>query len=97
LQAEVGCHEPALALDGGSGDGLGSLVPVAEGSARFLREGGFFGVETNGHGQAQLLAARMACMAAAAPGRASAGAPFRDVRVVPDLSGVERFVTAVKA
>ena len=97
LQAEVGRHEPALALDGGPGDGLGSLVPVAEGSARFLREGGFFGVETNGHGQAQLLAARMACMAAAAPGGATAGAAFRDVRVVPDLSGVERFVTAVKA
>jgi len=93
LQAEVGRHEPALALDGGPGDGLGSLLPVAEGSALFLRTGGFFGVETNGCAQAQLLAGRVADMRGPC-GKARA---FCDVRVVPDLSGIERFVTAVKA
>ena len=93
LQAEVGRHEPALALDGGPGDGLGSLLPVAEGSALFLRGGGFFGVETNGCAQAQLLAERVAAMR----GPRGEARAFRDVRVVPDLSGIERFVAAVKA
>ncbi len=50
-------------------------------------------METNGCAQAQLLAGRVADMRGPC-GKARA---FCDVRVVPDLSGIERFVTAVKA
>ena len=43
--------------------------------------------------QAQLLAERVAAMR----GPRGEARAFRDVRVVPDLSGIERFVAAVKA
>lgn len=41
LQAEVGKHEPRLALDGGA-DGLNDLLHLCNGAASILRPGGFF-------------------------------------------------------
>lgn len=44
LQAEVGRHEPRLALDGGV-DGMDCLFQLCEGAASALRPGGFFAFE----------------------------------------------------
>lgn len=44
LQAEVGQHEPKLALDGGEA-GMDHLVHLCEGSASALKSGGFFAFE----------------------------------------------------
>jgi len=41
LQAEVGRHEPKLALDGGI-DGTDSLFHLCHGASRMLQPGGFF-------------------------------------------------------
>lgn len=41
LQAEVGRHEPKLALDGGI-DGTDSLLHLCHGASRMLKPGGFF-------------------------------------------------------
>lgn len=41
LQAEVGKHEPILALDGGI-DGTDSLLHLCRGASRMLKRGGFF-------------------------------------------------------
>lgn len=41
LQAEVGRHEPKLALDGGI-DGTDSLLHLCHGASRMLKCGGFF-------------------------------------------------------
>ena len=48
MQAEVKLHEPSLALDGGSEDGLDCLVKVCDGAVSMLRPGGFMAVETAG-------------------------------------------------
>ncbi|CAL9751350.1 unnamed protein product [Musa acuminata subsp. burmannicoides] len=44
LQAEVGQHEPKLALDGGEA-GMDHLLHLCEGSASALKSGGFFAFE----------------------------------------------------
>ena len=44
LQAEVGRHEPILALDGGE-DGLADLLHLCNGAASMLKSGGFFAFE----------------------------------------------------
>lgn len=44
LQAEVGRHEPRLALDGGV-DGTDSLLHLCDGASRMLTSGGFFAFE----------------------------------------------------
>ena len=41
LQAEVGRHEPRLALDGGL-NGMDDLLHLCNGAALMLRPGGFF-------------------------------------------------------
>jgi release factor glutamine methyltransferase len=41
LQAEVGKHEPRLALDGGA-DGLNDLLHLCNGAASMLKSGGIF-------------------------------------------------------
>ena len=41
LQAEVGRHEPRLALDGGL-NGMDDLLHICNGAALMLRPGGFF-------------------------------------------------------
>ena len=56
LQAEVGRHEPALALCGGEGLGLDALLPICTGAARVLRPGGFLALETAGGEQALYVA-----------------------------------------
>lgn len=48
LQAEVGKHEPTLALDGGA-DGLNDLLHLCNGAASMLRSGGFFIFEVPTH------------------------------------------------
>lgn len=48
MQAEVKLHEPSLALDGGSEEGLDCLVEVCDGAVSMLRPGGFMAVETAG-------------------------------------------------
>ena len=48
MQAEVKLHEPSLALDGGSEDGLDCLVEICDGAVGMLRPGGFMAVETAG-------------------------------------------------
>ena len=45
LQSEVGLHEPALALHGGPGDGLDSLICVVACAQRLLLPGGFVALE----------------------------------------------------
>lgn len=44
LQAEVGKHEPRLALDGGL-DGLDDLLHLCNGAALMLKPSGFFAFE----------------------------------------------------
>ena len=48
LQAEVGRHEPLLALDGGDDAGLAVLRRVCQGAGEVLAPGGFLGLETAG-------------------------------------------------
>ena len=84
LQPEVGRHEPALALDGGDAAGLVTLRRLCAGAAGVLAPGGFLGLETAGHGQAEQVAGLLL----------AGGAGFRDVTVHDDAFGVARFVTA---
>ena len=86
LQPEVGWHEPTIALDGGP-DGSEALRRLVGEAAGFLMVGGVLLMETNGKDQSS----------AAAEGLTS-GSPsgFRDVEIHRDLSGVERFVSAVR-
>eukprot|EP00850_Spirogloea_muscicola_P012230 SM000078S22089 [mRNA] locus=s78:314654:316063:- [translate_table: standard] len=84
LQAEVGRHEPRLALDGGVGDGCAALQCVCEGAAAVLRPRGFLALETNGGAQIAIVAGLLRSL------------QFEDVQVVTDMYGTERFVTARK-
>ncbi|KAI4311343.1 hypothetical protein MLD38_036248 [Melastoma candidum] len=82
LQAEVGRHEPGLALDGGV-DGTDDLLHLCHGASSFLQPGGFFAFETNGEKHCQFLMEYLA--------REFKGS-FRSVDVVSDFSGIPRFV-----
>ncbi|KAK9132692.1 hypothetical protein Scep_012220 [Stephania cephalantha] len=83
LQAEVARHEPRIALDGGE-NGMDALLHLCEGAATLLKPGGFFALETNGEKQPEFL---VDFMTSKMKGR------FRDVRVVSDFAGVQRFVS----
>ncbi|OVA04869.1 hypothetical protein BVC80_8565g7 [Macleaya cordata] len=83
LQAEVGKHEPRLALDGGE-NGMDDLLHLCEGTTLMLKPGGFFAFETNGEKQSKFLADFMVN---------NSKAVFRDVKIVADFAGIERFVT----
>lgn len=48
LQAEVGRHEPRLALDGGA-SGMNDLIHLCDGAVSMLRPGGFFAFEVTIH------------------------------------------------
>ncbi|XP_010907337.2 uncharacterized protein [Elaeis guineensis] len=83
LQAEVGWHEPRLALDGGK-DGTDYLLHLCEGCASALKPGGFFAFETNGDKQSEFIADFMSTMW---------GNFFENVKIVSDFAGIKRFVT----
>jgi release factor glutamine methyltransferase len=83
LQAEVGRHEPALALDGGDDDGLVVLRRLCAAAPAALVPGGFLGMETAGHGQAERVAELL-----------DGSGAWQDTAVVDDMFGVARFVTA---
>lgn len=87
LQAEVGRHEPYLALDGGPGEGTSALRIIVEGAVVSLIPGGFLALETNGGGQAELVAAYIASLPSS---------PFDSIKVTCDLAGVSRFVNAIR-
>ncbi|KFK28100.1 hypothetical protein AALP_AA8G472500 [Arabis alpina] len=86
LQAEVGRHEPKLALDGGI-DGTDSLIHLCHGASRMLKRGGFFIFETNGEKQSKMIVDYMTndlkhC--------------FSDLKIVSDFAGIDRFVTGFR-
>ena len=86
LQPEVGRHEPGLALDGGDAAGLATLARLCAAAAGALAPGGFLGLETAGHGQAERVAALL-----------TGGGGFEGVAVHEDMCGVVRFVTGRRA
>lgn len=95
LQAEVGRHEPHLALDGGAGSGTTVLTPVYKMALEYLEPDGLLVLETNGGAQAEGLQAAMAavqCKVTTEEGTFTAR--YASVEVIPDLFCVPRFVLA---
>ena len=89
-QAEVRQYEPWSALDGGQGSGCSALTAICHGAVDMLQPGGFLALETNGGPQAHAVAAMLR-------DHVTVGRPaFADVRVVADIFGVDRFVTAAR-
>lgn len=86
LQAEVGKHEPRLALDGGV-EGMDHLIYLCRRTSTMLKPGGFFAFETNGEKQCNLLAHYL---------KNGAGSNFRGVSIVADFAGILRFVTGYR-
>ncbi|WOK99521.1 hypothetical protein Cni_G08233 [Canna indica] len=86
LQAEVGQHEPKLALDGGD-DGMDHLLHLCEGSSLALKSGGFFAFETNGDKQSKFIADLMTTRWRKV---------FHNVKMVSDFAGIKRFVTGFR-
>ncbi|CAA7404915.1 unnamed protein product [Spirodela intermedia] len=86
LQPEVSGHEPWLALDGGE-DGLDHLLHLCNGSSSALRPGGFFVFETNGDDQSEFIADFVTTKCRGC---------FNGVKIVPDFSGIGRFVTGFR-
>ncbi|KAJ0242154.1 hypothetical protein HA466_0214620 [Hirschfeldia incana] len=80
LQAEVGRHEPRLALDGGV-DGTDSLLHLCDGASRMLSSGGFFAFETNGDKQSKMIVDYMT---------SDLKVSFSDVKIVSDFAGIGR-------
>lgn len=105
LQAEVGLHEPQLALSGGDGLGVDALIPICLGAVRFLQPGGFLALETAGGEQAEYIAHLLSHLTE----RHARGVEydgndddeeslaFSEVMIKRDLRGVDRFVVAVKS
>jgi release factor glutamine methyltransferase len=81
LPREVREHEPAAALVAGH-DGLAALVGIVERAPAYLRPGGLLALEV-GEGQADNVAARCA-----------RHGEYRPARIVRDLAGRARVVTA---
>ncbi|ESQ31479.1 hypothetical protein EUTSA_v10004403mg [Eutrema salsugineum] len=86
LQAEVGRHEPKLALDGGI-DGTDSLLHLCHGASRMLKRGGFFVFETNGEKQSKMIVDYMTN---------DLKDTFSDLRIVSDFAGIDRFVSGFR-
>ncbi|GAV78670.1 Methyltransf_26 domain-containing protein [Cephalotus follicularis] len=86
LQAEVGRHEPRLALDGGF-NGMDDLLHICNGAASFLKPAGFFAFETNGLEQCKFLVDYM--------DRNIKGS-ICNVSIVSDFAGIPRFVTGFR-
>lgn len=90
IQAEVRQYEPWSALDGGKGSGCNALTAICHGAVDMLLPGGFLALETNGGPQAHDVAAMLR------ENVTVSGPAFADVRVVADIFGVNRFVTATR-
>lgn len=80
LAAEVRCHEPQLALDGGH-DGLAAVQQLIEQAPSFLAPGGLWLTELM-VGQAQAVAHQLQL------------ASYDDIQIHRDLGGIDRFVSA---
>jgi release factor glutamine methyltransferase len=99
LQAEVVNHEPHVALDGGGGLAIDSLVPICRGAATLLQPGGFLALETVGGEQAHYIAHILHHLEKSEYDHMSPGDDhclFEQIAIRRDLRGVERFVTAIK-
>jgi release factor glutamine methyltransferase len=83
LQPEVIDHEPSLALDGGE-DGLDAIRVLSDRAPNYLVSGGVWLVEM------------MAGQAEAVVDLLEANGHYRDVRVYPDLAGIDRFGVAFR-
>lgn len=81
LQPEVYKHEPHLALDGGK-DGLEAIGYLAKTAPEYLVSGGVWLIEM------------MAGQATAVVKMLSETDNYRDIQVIVDLAGIERFVLA---
>eukprot|EP00879_Flechtneria_rotunda_P013559 GHRR01014162.1.p1 GENE.GHRR01014162.1~~GHRR01014162.1.p1 ORF type:complete len:429 (+),score=125.10 GHRR01014162.1:102-1388(+) len=92
LQVEVGGHEPWSALDGGPGNGLGSLQVICEGARDMLAPGGFLALETAGNEQAYLVQQLLHQFVTLSHVPA-----FTDVKVHDDCYGIPRFVSATRS
>lgn len=86
LQAEVGHYEPRNALDGGP-QGTDDLTVICEGASWALQNGGYMILETNGGGQAEIIAKYLKSMP---------GSPFCNIQLVKDYAGIVRFVKAMR-
>ncbi|KAK8942598.1 hypothetical protein KSP39_PZI009116 [Platanthera zijinensis] len=86
LQAEVGRHEPSLALDGGE-NGTDHLLRLCEGSISSLKPGGFFAFETNGDKQSEQIVDFMTTQWSNS---------FHDIKIEADFAGIKRFVTGFR-
>lgn len=83
LQPEVANHEPRLALDGGD-DGLDDIRYLVETSPNYLVSGGIWLIELMA-GQADLVVELL-----------QRQGEYYDVKVFPDLAGIQRFVLAYR-
>ncbi|PKA57009.1 release factor glutamine methyltransferase [Apostasia shenzhenica] len=83
LQAEVGRHEPLLALDGGD-NGMDHLLHICQMCFSALKPGGFFAFETNGDEQSEFIVDFI---------NRKWSNFFHDLRIFPDFAGIKRFVT----
>lgn len=86
LQAEVGKHEPVMALDGGV-NGMDDLMLLCTGASSMLKPGGFFAFETNGEKQCKHLVEYL---------ETETRDCFRHVKIVSDFAGIQRFVTGFR-
>lgn len=84
LQPEVAHHEPHAALDGGD-DGLDCIKILIEEGAAYLQGGGIWLTELM-DGQAERVASLL-----------SQNSHYTHITIHPDLSGINRFVSARKA
>jgi release factor glutamine methyltransferase len=83
LQPEVIRHEPSLALDGGK-DGLNHLRTLAHKAPNYLISGGVWMVEVMA-GQGEAVRALL-----------METQQYRDIKIYPDLAGLDRFVMAYR-
>ncbi len=83
LQPEVAKHEPHLALDGGS-DGLECIRYLIQTSPDYLRSGGIWLIEMMA-GQAEKVAQML-----------HQQGNYRQIKIWPDLAGVDRFALAYR-
>jgi len=95
LQAEVGMHEPQLALAGGEGLGIDSLLPICLGAVKMLQHGGFMALETGGGEQSEYVAHLLRHLKEGEEEEEEQLA-FENVEIRRDLRGVGRFVTATR-